>query len=249
MKGRFSNPCRIHRTGVPARAQWEVPTIAGRRRKPRARVGPRADRLAGLVDGLRGLPNRTSGMATARQQRIAHWSTTKGQALMNYYGPLLSHLRARRERLQAYAQSQAGLLEDRRAVAERIRREGPGSGRRFGESALTDDQILRRRVSEFERTLGEALAGVRRQQEMVGSVRAAVCADEVRLSAIEEELRGDLKRVDALAGRRRANYLAGLTATHPDRDALVAGFGAYPAIGPGEEDIRAIHLVKAEESA
>ncbi len=176
---------------------------AHRRRKPRARVRLRGDRLVGLLDGMRGLPTPASGMATARQLRIAHWASVKAQSFVSHYGPLLSDLRDAREHLTAHCEAQTGLLEDAKAVAARIQQEGPSGGRRFGEFDLTDDQVLRRRASEFERALSDALTSLRRQQAVVGSGQAAVRACEDRLSVLEDELRSDLQRIHALAGRRR----------------------------------------------
>ena len=212
---------------------------------PRFRRGPFLDRIAGFMDGLRGLPDVQTPTATARLARIERWAGVQGARMASHYGPLESELQGLRERLAVTRALQVRRLDERRRVLADLLAAGPEVGPCLGESALPDRLVTVRRRREFElasQTLRSTIASAEEDLALTEQF-AAACA--TALEALHEQWKADGERVAALAGRRRAKYLAGVTWTHPDRAAVAAAF-APPADRHGYEQL---HLVTTEESA
>ncbi len=214
------------------------------KRAPRLRGWLFLDRCAGLLDGLRGLPDVQNARTTARLARIERWEGAQSGRLISYYGPLLSQWQGVHQQLAIQRDLQSQRLSNSRAALESLVDGGPEVGAVLGESELPARLVATRRRREYERAMAELRAQVVTAEGDLADTEQASLACEAMLAALDDQRDGVRLRLSALAGRRRAKYLAGVTQTHPDRAALVAAFGQ--PTGDGYEQL---HLVTTEESA
>ncbi len=230
-----------------SRAVVEVPALQARTRRPRVARGWHLDRIAGLLDGWRGLPD-DSGADTARLRRIQNWSVETGCRVAGFYTPLFEDVSSTRDQFEVHVQLEQRRLAAAQADLEHLRLRGPMEGMRHGEAGLADDLVCTRRHSEFEALLADCVQRCVACEQALGFARAGVSAAEHQLARLREQMRCDIQVVSAVAGKRAAAYLAGVTATHPDRSALLAVVASTSEIdhhGPHEP----IHLVATEETA
>jgi hypothetical protein len=212
---------------------------------PAVRRGPFLDRLAGVMDGLRGLPDVQTPRATARLARIERWAGMQDARMASHYGPLESEMQGLRGRLDVTRSLQARRLDEMRSTLAELRAAGPEVGPCLGESALPDRLVTTRRRREFERAVQTLRTAIATAEDDLAFTEQFAAACVTALEALQEQWNADSERVTALAGRRRAKYLAGVTWSHPDRSAVVAAF-SQPA---GADDYEQLHLVTTEESA
>lgn len=214
-------------------------------RVPRMRRGPFLDRLAGVTDGLRGLPDVQTPRATARLARIERWAGVQNSRMSSHYAPLVCELQGLRQRLEIAHALQTRRVDEARSALKELLVAGPESGPVLGESALPDRLVATRRRREFDRAVQSLRSRIAVAEDELAATEQFAAACATALEAMQEQWNADIERIAATAGRRRAKYLAGVTWSHPDRAAVVAAF-TQPT---SADDYEQLHLVTTEETA
>ena len=209
------------------------------------RRGPFLDRLAGLTDGLRGLPDVQTPRATARLARIERWASGQNSLLSSYYAPLVCELQGLRQRLEIAHGLQTRRVDEVRSGMKELLAAGPESGPLLGESALPAQLVATRRRREFERAVQSLRSRIAKAEDELAATEQFAAACVTSLEAMQQQWNAGIEKIAATAGRRRAKYLAGVTWSHPDRAAVVAAFAQPEAA----DDYEQLHLVTTEETA